>query len=331
MTKPPEHPQPDEELDLSYLNGKTNWQKDVIKSKGGLRMKCFYHIDNDGKCAGAIVKMVHPGAEMFPIDYNISFPMDDIEKDEWVFIVDFSISPEEMKRLREITPNVCWIDHHLSAIEKYGDYGDEIDGIRKDGTAGCQLAWEWFFPHTELPWAVKMIANWDVWQHNDNPDCLEFNAGLSIYDDIPENGDFWESLIGEDWAQTSTVEDAIMEKGRIILEHMDMVNIKFCQNYGYEVEFEDHLCFVINRPKPSSKAFMSVSDRYEVYIGYVHNGDEFIFSIYSDTPGIDVKKIAEKYGGGGHVQAAGWHSTEIPFSPKKKGPVESMLDAIQTL
>jgi len=48
-------------------------------------------------------------------------------------------------------PGLVWIDHHKSAIEKYGA---TTPGYRIDGVAACRLAWQWFFPidpDAELP------------------------------------------------------------------------------------------------------------------------------------------------------------------------------------
>ena len=64
-------------------------------------MKVFYHIDNDGKCAGFWVKkLAFTGddyeKEFIPINYNIPFPFERIHKDETVYIVDFSIKPDNL-------------------------------------------------------------------------------------------------------------------------------------------------------------------------------------------------------------------------------------------
>lgn len=90
-------------------------------------MKIFYHVDADGKCAGFLVKsMVQVQKDekvgYYKINYGMEFPFDLIEQNERVFIVDFSISPEEMTKLLEITQRVVWIDHHISAIEKYKNF-----------------------------------------------------------------------------------------------------------------------------------------------------------------------------------------------------------------
>ena len=94
-------------------------------------MKCFYHTDMDGKCAGAIVfKAQHGEGEYLPINYKDDFPFDKIQRDEEVIIVDFSLQNDgDWEKLLEITQDIIWIDHHKTAIEKNRKYAEEFLGI----------------------------------------------------------------------------------------------------------------------------------------------------------------------------------------------------------
>jgi len=284
--------------------------------------KCFYHIDNDGKCAGAIVKSVYTDAKCIPIDYDIPFPLDSIELNEWVFIVDFSIEPESMKKLLKVTSHVCWIDHHISSIEKYAGFKQEIDGIREVGKSGCLLTWEWFYPHEPPSIAVQLINDWDIWANKMQPQTDWFGLGLGMLDNHPKSS-IWPDLLHN--RDPLPVEN-ICADGKIIKEYQDKQNESFMKNYGYATEFMGYTCFVANLPKPSSKAFTSIADKYDVFIGYVHKGDVYVFSIYTDNPDIDVRKIAEAHSGGGHKGAAGWHSPTIPFTPIDGEDIDSKLE-----
>lgn len=112
-------------------------------------MVIFYHADDDGKCAGYWVSKLNKRKTGVKddvitcsmINYGWPIPWDKISKNELVYIVDFSFSVEDMDTLLEITENVVWIDHHISAIEKYANYDRHIDGIRLDGAAGCLLTY----------------------------------------------------------------------------------------------------------------------------------------------------------------------------------------------
>ena len=121
-------------------------------------MKCFYHADMDGKCAGAIVynqtRFLQDGItltypEMISINYKDDFPFESILPNEEVVIVDFSLQKEgEFDKLLLITKNVIWIDHHKSAIEKHPNMKD-LKGIRDISMSGCELTWKYF--HGDFP------------------------------------------------------------------------------------------------------------------------------------------------------------------------------------
>jgi oligoribonuclease NrnB/cAMP/cGMP phosphodiesterase (DHH superfamily) len=88
-----------------------------------MSIKCWFHgQDLDGWASGAIVKYKFPEAKMFPINYGDKFPWEEINSDDIVYMVDFSLSAEEMDRLNNhLQQNLIWIDHHIGAIREYED------------------------------------------------------------------------------------------------------------------------------------------------------------------------------------------------------------------
>ena len=76
-------------------------------------MKCFYHsADLDGHCSGAIVKHKYPECELIGINYGDEFPWDDLDIDDPIYMVDFSLQPfDQMIKLGKHF-NLIWIDHH---------------------------------------------------------------------------------------------------------------------------------------------------------------------------------------------------------------------------
>ena len=75
-------------------------------------MKCFYHNDADGKCAGFWVHLSagltdpNMGQDFIEMSYEKTFPIDTINPNEQIYIVDYSISPDEMRQLLTITTDV---------------------------------------------------------------------------------------------------------------------------------------------------------------------------------------------------------------------------------
>ena len=112
-------------------------------------MKCFYHSsDLDGHCSGAIVKLKYPNCELIPINYGKEIDLDTIEKNEVVYMVDFSLKPfKQMFALNE-KAKLFWIDHHATAIDNAYTKNFIASGgsFLKLDRAGCELTWEYCFP-----------------------------------------------------------------------------------------------------------------------------------------------------------------------------------------
>lgn len=283
--------------------------------------KCFHHNDADGYCSAYWVKeFVHKKIEFIEMDYNKEFPLDSIKKDEQIFIVDFSIKPDIMRKLLKITKDVTWIDHHISAIKDYenfekiidGEYYD-ISGIRESGIAACSLTYMYFYNNWEdhicnigsdmqlmeekiVPEFTRLIADRDVWKFKYGDKTREYCAGLMAYDLNPES---------EDWERVKDIM-IIQQEGQRILKYLKVTDTKNVQSNGFEIQFWGHKCIVLNSATRGSEQFDSVSKDYDMMMIFAIKGDEVITSIYTEKKGIDCSVLAKKYGGGGHKGASGF-------------------------
>jgi len=144
-----------------------------------MTIRVFYHNqDLDGYCSGAIVKYRFPEAVMYPINYGDEFPWGEIAEDDEVFMVDFCLQPEhQMLKLYEVLRsdeekehdrdgNLCWIDHHVSAIKAMEDIGCYPYGRTGVSKAACELTWEYLFPNRPVPLAVKLLSAYDAWKQD---------------------------------------------------------------------------------------------------------------------------------------------------------------------
>lgn len=296
-------------------------------------MKCFYHNDADGKCAGYWVALSvgltdpYMECDFIEMDYTKSFPIESIRKDEQVYIVDFSISPDEMTQLLEITKDVTWIDHHKTAIEKYNNYPYEIRGIRYDGIAGCMLTYCYIHHMTgrgegeikpfelsmteDAPLFTKLIADWDVWKFAYGDDTRNFITAFNAYEFNPDPE-------CKDWNMFCThrsedIEDGgLVQQGKIMNKFKDGWAKSYCKSKGFEVYFEGYKCFAMNLGLCNSEYFKSINDgTYDILMPFCFDGNVWTVSLYSTK--VDVSVIAKKYGGGGHAGASGFTCTELPF------------------
>lgn len=285
-------------------------------------MKCFYHNDMDGKCAGAIVykfykrdrdftKSIGEDCEFIPIDYKDEFPFSQIDENETIVIVDFSIQkPGEFEKLLKITDNVIWIDHHKTAIEKHGDL--DIRGVRRDGAAGCVLTWEWFYPNNLLPRIVDMIGDYDIWAFKYGEDTNKLQAGIKLYETKPEDNN-WISWLNSNYSIHSLFTD-----GEVALTYRSNYYRDLVKSLSFFTEIEGYKTIACNAGLVSSQLFDSIQEDYDLMVPFSFDGKQWTVSIYTKKE-IDCSEIAKKYGGGGHKKAAGFQCRELPFRERMEG------------
>ncbi len=281
-------------------------------------MKCFYHsADLDGHCSGALVKMAHPDCELIPINYGDGFPWDSVPAGggERVYMVDFSLQPyPKMRKLDIHADPLIWIDHHISAIKDHKEWCEQgnggILGLLRVGIGACQLVWEYLNPGGTVPTFIKLLAQYDVWDHSD-PRTLGFQYGMRQYNTFPnDNMELWKELFDVERVQQ------IVNEGGLLLNYEQEQNKKFISSNGFKTELDGLKCIAANKIFTNSKLFDSVWDpkKYDAMLTFGWRKGGWTVSLYTDKQGVDVSEIAKSRGGGGHVQAAGFPCTELPFS-----------------
>lgn len=308
-------------------------------------MKCFYHIDLDGKAAAFCVHAwvgiqdVNQSVDFIPINYGHPFPFDTIQPNEQIWIVDYSIEPQEMTRLLEITQDVTWIDHHKTAIEKYSGFMPKIRGIRKDGEAGCVLAWKYIHWWTDrgsgeedftrdrsdvlaVPRCILLTGDRDIWAWEYGDETKHFYSGSQLHNTDPNSAFWWECMAHEikDVEGTGNAKErergigfwrTLFEQGRAIEKYKLQFYSELAESIGYEVPFEGHKCYAVNVARISSDVFGSLIDQYDILLPHFHDGDRWTVSLYSNK--WDVSEVAKLYGGGGHKMASGFRCKQLPW------------------
>lgn len=291
-------------------------------------MRILYHDDLDGKCAGFLVydflKKQGKVPELFPMNYGEPTPFD---KGQSFWIVDFSVTPKDMRRLLDESPEVHWIDHHISAIEKYNGFQhgkwseDKIYGRRQDGIAACELTWTHLHGQSRMPDFVRFIGDRDTWTWAYGKDTRNFCNGLLCYDTHPAS-QLWKDLVTDYECESANMEvgfsrhSAVRQKGMVISEYKAIQDVEYVNKNGIFVDWEGHECYIVNGMF-SSEPFEKAVPNADIWITFRYMpGCYWNVGLYSKN--VDVKEIAVKYGGGGHKGAAGFQPKELPFLPSEK-------------
>ena len=161
----------------------------------------YHNADFDGEFCHQIARKFLGDEEVQYIGWNYGNPDWDFNGLYWDRGDDemLTIQPTDQVYILDLSvaglmnhPNLVWIDHHKTAIDKYAG---SIKGYRIDGVAACRLAWQWFnkpsirgeiglivkddFVNHDVdePWAVRLAGEYDVWDKRDT-DCERFQHGL---------------------------------------------------------------------------------------------------------------------------------------------------------
>jgi oligoribonuclease NrnB/cAMP/cGMP phosphodiesterase (DHH superfamily) len=277
---------------------------------------CFYHqADYDGRCSAAIINLIDKGTKFVGMDHparEVNF--DNIDEDTTVYLVDFSFDTNTMKLLKNETKRFVWIDHHITAIDRIKEEVKDIEGIQSTENAACIYTWNYFFPDKTLPSAIRLIGEYDIWNHADDR-AVPLNLGLQLYQNSykPYSTDFWRRLFfNRDFLSE------IINKGRIIDKFNFINDNKIANICAKETTFNGYNVIAINKPLSNSLVFNSVWDetKYDFEIVYYrHKSGIWKVSLYNPSPNnkINLGKIAESYGGGGHFSACSFTCETLPF------------------
>lgn len=309
-------------------------------------MKCFYHNDLDGKasafCVYAWAKDLDTSSKYISINYGTVFPIDSITSNERIWILDYSIDPDEMLKLLEITSDIVWIDHHKTAIEKYKNFSKLIKGIRIVEEAACVLTWKYINCWTDkgydkknfdddssiqycknIPRCILLTGDRDNWTWKYGEETKNFYAGSQIYNTDPDSRFWWQCIEHE--IDSTNIRylsrrlegekfwNELLKAGQIIEKFKLQFYNELAEDIGYETQFSNIKCFAINAAHVSSDVFGDLVNHYDVLLPYYHDGKQWTVSLYT-IQDIDVSMIAKQFGGGGHKKAAGFQCKNLPFN-----------------
>ncbi|HBY09499.1 MAG TPA: hypothetical protein DEH22_17580 [Chloroflexi bacterium] len=276
---------------------------------------CLHHNDADGRACGAIVRRaLGKEVTLYEMDYGESLPLELVVVADHILIVDFSLSKEEMAQLA-IYHQFTWIDHHKSAIDELEGIADDWAGVRDTSEAACVLTWRYFFPDQAVPKAITLIGDRDIWRWAET-DTGSFNEGLYQNYTRPNNDDLWNPLLDDDPEKVSE----LIELGRVLRDaHLREIR-RTTARYGFTVTFEGYRTLAVNIRSSGDLGEHIRTLGYQIgycYVEKVSEGELTTYvTLYSDQ--VDVSKIAQKFGGGGHAGAAGFHFARenSPFPPE---------------
>lgn len=239
-----------------------------------------------------------------------------------IIIADFCFKPNVMERLCSIAKHVLVLDHHISAANAMADI--ELPNLTKVfemKMSGTLLAWAYCNKTSDstlletasrAPTIVDYVSDGDLYNFNLDY-SREINAVIHCSDqsidgmcELARKVD----VKGTDW---------MVEKGKTILENTSY-HANRCVESASTGKIGGITVKIANCPNHLASETCHrlltqgnlIGASYEIVTNKLQNNTPYArFSLRSLEDGPNVSEIAKKYGGGGHVHAAGF---ELPLN-----------------
>lgn len=255
----------------------------------------IYHADcPDGfGAAYSAWKKFGDTAEYLPV-FHKTEPPDVRGKD--VYTLDYCYSKDITARIMGQANRLVVIDHHVTAEEAVKMATEHVfDNFH----SGSFLSWQYFHPEAPVPLFIRYVEDKDLWKFA-LPDS---NAVFFWLVNLPREFVAWDRIIA-DFEDERKRSSFVAEGKRIEGQMMRVVNDHVAR--AKEVSFEGYKTLIIETAVYHSEVGHALAKKLPpIGIVWVEKNGKFSVSLRSDGT-VDVSKLAQKYGGGGHKAAAGF-------------------------
>ena len=233
-------------------------------------------------------------------------------KNTEIFMADICLKEVFINLFLENNNIVNIIDHHETAlplIEKLRQQKQKNPGLALNITfsdnnseSGAMLTWKHFYPHIKPPILVEYVSDGDLWTFNYGDKTHYFYSGILANNKQPKEvlKDYWIKLLNNEIELKKIIEIGSNIYGPYIEE------VKSFLHLAKEVVLDGHTGYMVNASMKYKSELGNFLALKNMTFGLVWEEKEdgmIACSLRSVKP-FKVKEIAEKFGGGGHGQAA---------------------------
>lgn len=271
-----------------------------------MRRFCFYHAgcpDGFG-AAWAVWKRWARAGEYRARGHDDPLPLEELAGAEVVF-ADIALANNALRTLGQKASHVVVLDHHVSALERFRADRELALDLEERGHvvhfdlshSGAVLAWNHFHRDEPVPRLLEYVEDQDLWRWK-LPDSDAVNAAIGSY---PRSFEMWDRLARE------PIERLVAEGRPIVRAQRSEVDRALQQ--VHPVHVGELRLEAVNAIFHRSSIGHELAKRgaFGIPCGLVYRVRERCVdcSLYS-LGEFDVSRIAGRFGGGGHRNAAGF-------------------------
>lgn len=264
----------------------------------------IYHADCiDGfGAAWSAFKKFGKQARYIPARFGDPFPKHQVNSE--VYILDFSYSPQTLLTEAQTLKHITLIDHHVTAKKQFENISlpDNVKVHFEMNQSGCVLAWQHFFPEIEVPMILKHIEDRDLWRF-ELKGTKEITS--AIYEYMPMS-----------FGRFSHLElNRLFSVGRIQVAQMNRMVQRLTKN-AHPIIIGGKSGLAVNAASffASDLGHVLAEKSGGVGMVYYYDGSKKKWNFGLRSIGdLNVGELALAFGGGGHINAAGFSMPNNPF------------------
>ncbi len=231
-------------------------------------------------------------------------------KDKEIYFIDFCLNEIELKKVEKVAKKLAILDHHISKKDLVESISNSI--FRND-VSGSYIAHEYFFSNKKVPKLIEHISIGDTWTFSKDEKKRKIEEYVKSYLGILDF-DFKIFQKAEKDLEDKKIFNEKIKIGEI-LDNVKYKQVKTQSKYSDIIEFDGYKAIALNST--------TLASRIGSYLCEQNTKIDFVI-IYRFSEGrlkvsfrgrdkIDVSKIAQKYNGGGHFNAASFMTNDKKF------------------
>lgn len=216
-----------------------------------------------------------------------------------VYLLDYAYKRPAMEQLCGQAEKVIVLDHHITAVEELAGLDQSfpnLELILDMERSGAMITWE-YFHDTQAPKLIACVQDRDMWRW-EIPESQDINAGLMSQ---PFTFERWHEVANDRHAYQRMVDEGnAINRYRSQMIEQGKRAAAMGKVAGFNVP-------IVNCPRAIvSELVGELAEGMPFAAGYSDKGNRRSWSLRSAKNGEDVARIAQRFGGGGHKNAAGF-------------------------
>lgn len=216
-----------------------------------------------------------------------------------VYLLDYAYKRAGMEQLCQQAEKVIVLDHHITAVEQLSGLDQQFDNLElllDMERSGAMITWEYF--HSEpVPKLISCVQDRDMWWWK-IPESHDINAGLMSQ---PFSFERWHEVANDEHAF-----QRLVDEGNAINRYRQQM-IEQGKRAAAMGVIAGYTVPIVNCPRAIvSELVGELAEGQPFAAGYADKGNRRSWSLRSAKDGEDVARIAQRFGGGGHKNAAGF-------------------------